>query len=83
MQAAKEAARDGGAAVAVPLLADLGYPPAGTTPFKGGETAALARMAGEMSIDSASAAAAAATLSAVSSLRSAVHGRSAAMQQGG
>lgn len=29
----------------VPSLADIGYPPAGTTPFKGGETAALARMA--------------------------------------
>ncbi|KAI3439135.1 hypothetical protein D9Q98_001543 [Chlorella vulgaris] len=48
-KAAKEAARDGGAAVAVPLLADLGYPPAGTTPFKGGETAALARMADYLS----------------------------------
>lgn len=31
----------------MPSLADIGYPPAGTTPFKGGETAALARMAGE------------------------------------
>ena len=30
----------------VPSLAALGYPPAGTTPFEGGETAALARMAG-------------------------------------
>ncbi|KAL4418944.1 hypothetical protein ABPG77_009124 [Micractinium sp. CCAP 211/92] len=29
----------------VPSLTDIGYPPAGTTPFKGGETAALARMA--------------------------------------
>ncbi len=30
----------------MPSLTDIGYPPAGTTPFKGGETAALARMAG-------------------------------------
>jgi hypothetical protein len=35
------------AAVAVPRLEDLGYPSAGSTPFKGGEAAALARMAGE------------------------------------
>ena len=36
------------AASGVPSLADIGYPPAGTTPFKGGESAALARMAGGM-----------------------------------
>lgn len=31
-------------------MADIGYPAAGTTPFKGGETAALARMAGDWGI---------------------------------
>lgn len=30
---------------AVPSLSDIGYPPTATTPFRGGETAALARMA--------------------------------------
>ncbi|EFN51376.1 hypothetical protein CHLNCDRAFT_7260, partial [Chlorella variabilis] len=35
--------------VAVPSLTDIGYPPTGTTPFKGGESAALARMADYLS----------------------------------
>lgn len=42
---AAAAAREVGDA-GVPSLAAIGYPPSGTTPFKGGETAALARMAG-------------------------------------
>lgn len=34
------------AATRVPSLTDIGYPDAATSPFKGGEAAALARMAG-------------------------------------
>jgi cryptochrome len=46
---APQAASLDAAASGVPSLADIGYPPAGTTPFKGGETAALARMADYLS----------------------------------
>jgi hypothetical protein len=37
----------------VPTLAELGYPAQGSSPFKGGESAALARMAGETGVSMA------------------------------
>ncbi|KAI7839651.1 hypothetical protein COHA_006460 [Chlorella ohadii] len=46
---APQAASLAAAACSVPSLSDIGYPPAGSTPFKGGETEALARMADYLS----------------------------------